>query len=74
MNRVTEDGEIFVLEVNAFCSFGPLSLIPKIANKVGISNSVLYSSLLENARKRSTNKILNEDSMTHHKRRMASIA
>ena len=57
--RVTEDGEIFILEVNAFCSFGPLSLIPKIANNVGISNSTLYAALLENARKRrSTNKIM----------------
>lgn len=71
--RVTEDGEIFVLEVNAFCSFGPLSLIPKLANKVGISSSVLYSSLLENARRR-LNKIINDDSLTHTKGRMASIA
>ena len=71
---MTEDGEIFVLEVNAFCSFGPLSLIPKLANKVGISSSVLYSSLLENARRRLSNKILNDDSLTHTKGRMASIA
>ena len=28
--RVTEDGEVFVLEVNSFCSFGPLSLVTKI--------------------------------------------
>ena len=57
--RVTEDGEIFILKVNAFF-FGPLSLIPKIASNVGISNSTLYASLLENARKRrSTNKIMN---------------
>ena len=57
--RVTEDGQIFILEVNAFCSFGPLSLIPKIANNVGISNYTLYAALLENAReRRSTNKIM----------------
>ena len=40
--RVTEDGEIFILKVNAFF-FGPLSLIPKIAGNVGISNSTLYA-------------------------------
>merc|ERR1712032_1382995 len=34
----------------------------------------LYSSLLENARRRLSNKILNDDSLTHTKGRMASIA
>jgi len=50
--RVTEDGEIFVLEVNSFCSFGPLSLLPKLAARQGISPEELYRSLLENAVKR----------------------
>jgi len=47
--RVTEDGEVFVLEVNSFCSFGPLSLVPKIAAKEGISSEKLYKALLDKA-------------------------
>jgi len=50
--RVTEDGEVFVLEVQSFCSFGPISLLPKLAARQGISPEELYSSLLENAVKR----------------------
>jgi len=50
--RVSESGEVYVLEVNSFCSFGPLSLVPKIAKDVGISHSDLYSTLLHNAAKR----------------------
>jgi len=50
--RVSENGEVYILEVNSFCSFGPLSLVPKIAKVVGISHSDLYSSLLHNAAQR----------------------
>ena len=51
-SRVTESGEVYILEVNGFCSFGPLSLVPKIAKNVGISHEDLYSVLLRNAAKR----------------------
>jgi len=47
--RVTQEGVIYILEVNSFCSFGPLSLIPKIAAQVGISPSDLYDTLLTNS-------------------------
>ena len=47
--RVTEEGEVYVLEVNSFCSFGPLSLVPRLATKEGISPGKLYNSLLERA-------------------------
>ena len=50
--RVTEEGEVYVLEVNSFCSFGPLSLLPKLAAKEGISAGKFYNSLLERAARR----------------------
>jgi len=50
--RVTEEGEVFVLEVNSFCSFGPLSLLPKMSAKQGVFPQDLYSTLLNNAVKR----------------------
>lgn len=50
--RVTEEGEVYVLEVNSFCSFGPLSLVPRLATKEGISPGKLYNSLLERAARR----------------------
>ena len=51
-SRVTTSGEVFVLEVNNFCSFGPLSLVPKIAERAGIANERLYSCLLDKAARR----------------------
>merc|ERR1711872_897606 len=50
--RVTEGGEVFVLEVNSFCSFGPLSLLPKMSAKQGVFPQDLYGTLLNNAAKR----------------------
>ena len=50
--RVTPEGDVYILEVNSFCSFGPLSLIPKLASQVGISHADLYDTLLANALKR----------------------
>jgi len=47
--RVTEEGKVYVLEVNSFCSFGPLSLMPRLASREGISPGKLYNSLLERA-------------------------
>jgi len=58
--RVTPEGDIYILEVNSFCSFGPLSLVPKIANQVGISHSDLYGTLLTNAFNRNQKKELFE--------------
>ena len=51
-SRVTTSGEVFVLEVNNFCSFGPLSLVPKIAKRAGIAPERLYSCLLYKAARR----------------------
>ena len=51
-SRVTDTGEIFVLEVNNFCSFGPLSLVPKIAEGAGITPERLYTALLDKAARR----------------------
>jgi len=52
--RVTDEGEVFVLEVNSFCSFGPLSLLPKMAAKQGVFPQDFYSTLLKNAAKRTS--------------------
>ena len=41
-----------MLEVNNFCSFGPLSLVPKIAKRAGIAPERLYSCLLYKAARR----------------------
>jgi len=54
--RVSGKEEVYILEVNSFCSFGPLSLVPKIAKKVGISHSDLYKILLHNAALKGTKK------------------
>jgi len=50
--RVTEEGKVYVLEVNSFCSFGPKSLLPKLASREGISAGKLYNVLLERAASR----------------------
>ena len=50
--RVTEEGKVYVLEVNSFCSFGPMSLLPKLASREGISAGKLYNVLLERAASR----------------------
>ena len=50
--RVTEEGKVYVLEVNSFCSFGPLSLLTRLASREGISPGKLYNSLLERAASR----------------------
>merc|ERR1719233_1270056 len=52
--RVTDKGEVFVLEVNSFCSFGPLSLLPRMAAKQGVLPQDFYSTLLKNAAKRTS--------------------
>ena len=56
--RVSGKEEVYILEVNSFCSFGPLSLVPKIAKKVGISHPDLYKTLLHNAALRGTKKTI----------------
>ena len=45
-----------MLEVNNFCSFGPLSLVPKIAGKQGIAPARLYNGLLDKAARRGMEK------------------
>jgi len=50
--RVTEEGKVYVLEVNSFCSFGPISLLPKLASREGISPEKLYNVLLQRAASR----------------------
>ena len=40
--RVTEEGKVYVLEVNSFCSFGPMSLLPKLDSFNHISMSKMY--------------------------------
>ena len=41
-------GEVFILEANAFCSFGPLSLMTKLAEKQGILPGDLYATMVNN--------------------------
>jgi len=50
--RISSTGEVYVLEVNSFCSFGPLSLIPKLARNLGLSPALLYSTMVDNAVRR----------------------
>ena len=46
-------GEVFILEVNSFCSFGPLSLMTKMADKQGIKPGQLYAAMVNNVISRS---------------------
>jgi len=46
-------GEVFILEANAFCSFGPLSLMTKLAEKQGILPGDLYATMVNNVISRS---------------------
>ena len=45
-----------VLEVNSFCSFGPLSLVPKLATTLGLTPEHLYVAMVENAASRQKSK------------------
>jgi len=47
--RVSLSGEVFILEVNSFCSFGPLSLMTKLAEKQGIQAGDFYTSMVNYA-------------------------
>jgi len=51
--RVSLTGEVFILEVNSFCSFGPLSLMTKLADKQGIRPGQFYKSMVNNVISRS---------------------
>ena len=51
--RVSLTGEVFILEANSFCSFGPLSLMTKLAEKQGIKPGELYAAMVDNAVSRS---------------------
>jgi len=51
--RVSSTGQVFVLEANAFCSFGPLSLMTKLAGRAGIKGGELYARMVDNAVSRS---------------------
>jgi len=46
--RVSMTGEVFILEANAFCSFGPLSLMTKLSEKQGIQPGELYAAMVNN--------------------------
>ena len=46
-------GEVYILEVNSFCSFGPLSLMTKLADKQGIRPGQLYAAMVNNVIRRS---------------------
>jgi len=46
--RVSTTGQVFVLEANTFCSFGPLSLMTKLAGRAGIRPGELYARMLDN--------------------------
>ena len=47
--RVTEEGEIFVLEINVFAAFNPGSVMTKLTTAAGISHSQFWSSMLRRA-------------------------
>ena len=47
--RVTSTGQVFVLEANTFCSFGPLSLMTKLAGRAGIRGGELYARMVDSA-------------------------
>ena len=47
--RVTSTGQVFVLEANTFCSFGPLSLMTKLAGRAGIKGGELYARMVDSA-------------------------
>ena len=47
--RVTSTGQVFVLEANTFCSFGPLSLMTKLAERAGIKGGELYARMVDSA-------------------------
>jgi len=51
--RVSFEGDVYILEMNSFCSFGPISLIPKLAEKKGIKAGDLYSMMVKNALRKS---------------------
>merc|ERR1711892_888440 len=51
--RVSQSGQVYVLEANAFCSFGPLSLVTKLAQRQGIKPGDLYAMMVENVVSRS---------------------
>jgi len=44
--RVTEDGEIFVLEMNVFAAFNPGSVMTKLTNAAGISHNQFWGSMV----------------------------
>merc|ERR1711892_571355 len=51
--RVSLTGQVYVLEANSFCSFGPLSLVTKLAEKQGIKSGELYGMMVNNVVNRS---------------------
>jgi len=51
--RVSLTGQVYVLEANSFCSFGPLSLVTKLAEKQGIKSGELYAMMVNNVVNRS---------------------
>jgi len=55
--RVSDDGQVYVLEANPFCSFGPLSLLTKLAVHLGIEAGSLYAMMIKNVLLRSAKEI-----------------
>ena len=50
--RVTEDGEIFVLESNVFAAFNPGSIMTKLTEASGISHKEFWSAMIRNVLQR----------------------
>ena len=50
--RVTEDGEIFVLESNVFAAFNPGSIMTKLTEESGISHKEFWSAMVRNVLQR----------------------
>jgi len=50
--RVTPDGEIYILEINTFCSLSPKSVVNKMVKRQGMKDEQLFSLMVKNALKR----------------------
>ena len=57
--RVTDSGDIYVLEINVFAAFNPGSVMTKLTNAAGISHQEFWGSMIKQAlaRKSSRSKI-----------------
>lgn len=58
--RVTDDGEIYILECNTFCSISPSSVINRMYKEAGFTDAELMNLMVTNALQRSEKKLIKE--------------